>query len=135
MTKNLWRRGIAASELAVVAPFLVLLLFGTHDVAQVMQASVRLERAARTGAQFALANPQDLSGVRSAVLSAATGLTNANVPMPVQSCECANTAVACTATCPSGLIRIITVSATQPLTPLLLSDRNSGVGSAVVRLR
>lgn len=135
MRKNFWRRGIAASEMAVMAPVLVLLFFGTHDVAQVMQSSVRLERAARSGAQFAIANPQDLQGVRSAVLSAAPGLSNTIVPLPVQSCECGTTAVACTATCASGMIRIITVSATQRLTPLLLPNRTSGTGSAVVRLR
>jgi Flp pilus assembly protein TadG len=135
MSKTFWRRGIAASEMAVLAPFLVLLLFGAHDVAQVMSTTIRLERAARVGAQLAIVNPQDLSAVRSAVIAAAPGLTEANVPMPVQSCECASAAVLCTASCASGLTQIVTVSASKPLTALLLSDRQSGVGNAVVRIR
>lgn len=135
MPKRLRRLGIATTELAVLAPILALLLFGTHDVAQVMLTSLRLERAARTGAQFALAKPQDLTAVRNAVLAAAPGLTLANVPMPVQSCECASSPASCSATCPGGLVRVITVVATQTLTPLLLTNRTQGVGNAVVRLR
>lgn len=134
-TRRLGRRGVAASELAVLAPVLALLMFGAADVAQVMQSSLRLERAARTGAQYAIANPSDLAAVRGAVLAALPGVTGATVPMPVQSCECNAVPVACSATCAGGLMRVITITATQSLSPVLLTDRRQGVGSAVVRVR
>lgn len=133
--RALGRRGVAAAELALLAPVLVMLLLAVHDVANAMQISIRLERAARAGAQYAVANSSDLTAVRNAVIAAWPALTGNDVPLPVLACQCAATPVACTASCPSGLVQTITVRATRSLSPLLLTSRSEGVGHAVVRLQ
>jgi hypothetical protein len=129
------RRGIAASELAVLAPLLFLLLAGAHDIASSALASLRLETAVRAGAQQALATPGDLGAVRDAVIAAAPGLTTAEVPVPVLACECAGASITCGASCPTGEQRFLTITAQRSLSPLLLPGLSSGAGHAVVRLR
>jgi Flp pilus assembly protein TadG len=129
------RRGVSASEFAVAAPVLVLLLLGAYDVANVIQLSLRLERAARAGAGYAVVNPSNLAAVQSAVIAAWPSLTSAEVPLPVLACECAGAAAACTATCASGLVKTITITARRSVSPLLLSGMSEGTGSAVVRIR
>jgi hypothetical protein len=129
------RRGVAASEFAMVAPLLLLLVAVAHDVANSALASIRLETAVRAGAQQAMATPADMDAVRNAVIAAASGLTAAEVPQPVLACECAGAAAACGAPCPAGEARWVTITARSALTPLLLSSLSSGVGNAVVRVR
>lgn len=128
------RRGIAATELAMVAPVLITLMLCVHDLANGFQVSIRLERAARAGAQVAVSGTNDLEAVRSAVFAAWRELREEDVPQPVLRCECGASPVSCTATCASGLIRTVTVSATRPLNPLLLRSYSHGVGHAVARL-
>lgn len=128
-------RGVAASELAILAPLLLTFLLGTVDVANSVQTSIRLERAARAGAFYALANSSDMSAVRSAVMANWPALTTSDVPLPVLSCQCAGTTVACTANCQGGLARIVTVTATRTLQPRLITSVNRSTGSAVARLR
>ena len=132
---SLGRRGVAATELALVAPVLLLLMLGTVDVSNSVQTSIRLERAARAGAQYALADSSNMAAVQSAVISAWPELTTANVPIPVLSCECSAVTVACTAGCAGGLVHIVTVRATRTLTPMLLKTLNGGNGNAVARLQ
>jgi Flp pilus assembly protein TadG len=128
------RRGIAAAELALVAPVLMTLMLCVHDLADGFQVSIRLERAARAGAQVAMSGTTDLAAVQSAVISAWPALSTNDVPLPVLSCECGTSAVSCTATCASGMIRTVTVRATRNLSPLLLKSYSQGVGHAVARL-
>ncbi|MBP0445294.1 pilus assembly protein [Roseomonas sp. SSH11] len=129
------RRGIAASELAVIAPLLLVLLAGVHDVANRIQVSLQLESAVQTGAQQALATPGNLTAIRNAVIAASPGLTTAEVPMPRLTCECAGAASTCGSSCPSGESRYITLTAQRNLTPLLISSLSSGSGHAVVQIR
>ena len=131
----LGRRGVAATELAILTPMMLALLFGVVDVSNSVQTSIRLEHAVQSGARYALANASDMSAVRSAVIAAWPQLTTTNVPLPVLSCECAGTVVACTASCAGGLVRIVTITATRPLSPLLISTLSRSTGNAVARLQ
>ena len=135
MLNRIGHRGIAASEFALVAPVLLLLALGTFDIANAVQTSIRLERAARAGAQFAAANSADMEAIRSRVIAAWPELTTTDVALPSLACECAGTAVACTESCPSGLVQTITVTAHRRLSPYLLRTVAQGTGSAVIRLR
>ena len=128
--------GIAALELALAAPILILLAVGAYDLGNDIQTSLRLERAVRAGAQYAAADTSDLGAVQRVVISAWPALTERDVPLPTVSCECAGVVVACTATCGTlGPARIVTVTASRSLSPLLLRSRDHGSGTAVVRLR
>ena len=129
------RRGVAASELALLAPVLLALVASTYDVANVAIHSTRLEGAVRVGAQQALATPGDLNAVRAAIIAAAPDLTAANVPIPALSCECAGVVVTCGSTCASGEQRFLTLTAERTLSPMLIAQLNKATGNAVVRLQ
>ena len=136
MVRRIGRRGVSALEFALVAPVLALLLFGTYDVANVVQTSIRLERAARAGAQYAAANAADMEAVRARVIAAWPELTAADVPLPTLTCECASAVVSCNESCgTAGPVRTVTITASRTLSPVLLQDMDRGQGSAVVRLR
>lgn len=132
MTDN---RGVAAVEFAIVAPALLLLMLGCFDIGNYIQTSLRLERAARAGAQYAVANSTDMAAVQARVIAAWPELTTANVPLPTLACQCAGTAVACTQACPTGLVQTVTVIARRTLITYLLPMASQSTGNAVVRLR
>ena len=135
MLHKIGQRGVAAAEFALVAPVLVLLLLGSFDIANAVQTSIHLERAARAGAQYAVANSSDMSAIRDRVIADWPELTAAEVPLPYLACECAAAAVTCSQSCPSGLVQTITVTAQRSLTPYVLQSIPRRTGSAVVRLR
>lgn len=135
MLRRIGNRGIAATEFAMVAPVLLLLLLGTFDVANLVQTTIQLERATRAGAQLAAADSSNLSAIRQQVIAAWPELTLEDVPLPVHACECAGVAVACGGTCAGGLVQTVTVTAQRSLSPFLLSAMSLGRSSAVVRLR
>jgi Flp pilus assembly protein TadG len=132
---SIGRRGVAAAELAIISPLLLLMLAGAYDIANVIQASLQLESAVRIGAQQALSTPGDMEAVRSAVIAAAPGLTTAEVSQPTLACECAGVSAVCGTACAAGEARYVTLAARRSLTPLLISSMSSGSGHAVVRIR
>ncbi len=129
------RRGISTAEFAVLLPLLAILAFGAFDVAQFVETSLRLERAARAGAQRAIADPSDMAAVQAAVIAAWPALTTSDVPLPAQACSCAGAAASCGASCPGGMVTTIAITARRQLSPLLIEALNEGAGNAVVRLR
>jgi Flp pilus assembly protein TadG len=133
MLLKIGHRGVSAAEFAVAAPILVLLLFGTYDLGNSIQLSLRLERAARAGAQYAMVNPTDADAIRTHVISASPDLTAAEVTV---TCQCnGGSMTSCTATCASNLPFTVTVTAQRSLSPLLLRGMSEGTGNAVLRLR
>ena len=135
-----WRRGSSAIEFALLAPFFALIAIGAYDLGNAVQASMRLERAARAGAQYALVYPRDLSGIQSAVRAAWPALGAANVPTPTVSCACTRAAAGagaapdCFTACAGARVWTVTVSAQQTITPLILGGLRSRSGSATVRV-
>ncbi|WP_376089128.1 TadE/TadG family type IV pilus assembly protein [Roseomonas sp. CCTCC AB2023176] len=129
------QRGVGAMEFAVVAPVLLILMAAAHDVATAAAASMRLEAAVRIGAQRALAGPGDTDAIRDAIVTAAPGLSTAQVSTPALACECAGAGATCGAACPSGERRFLTLSARQTLSPLLFRRFGEASGNAVVQVR
>ncbi len=127
------RRGASAAEFALAAPVLILVLLATFDIANHVQLSIRLERVARAGAQYAAANPADGAAIRAAAISAWPALTAADVAV---SCACASVAMtSCAAACPMTSSRTVSVTARRSTSPMLLQAMAQGNGHAVVRLR
>lgn len=94
------RRAVAAAEFAVIAPVMVLLLAGLVDLAGAMQQTIRLENAARAGAQYAMSFPDDTAGIMAATTSALGGADGTVSIVPAY-CACpggSTTAVACEGT-------------------------------------
>lgn len=119
------RSGVAVAEFAVVLPFLLLVLVSVHDIAGAMWRATRLEIAARAGAQYALARPQDSAGITAAVRAQLPGVAGLTVAPTVMACKCDNGAAA---DCTTGICTIgatvhapigyISITVTQPFAPL-----------------
>jgi Flp pilus assembly protein TadG len=60
-------------ELALVLPFLVLLLLGTLDVGRAFNAQIVVMNAAREGARYGIAHSGDTSDIQAKTLQATTG--------------------------------------------------------------
>nr|WP_245214706.1 TadE/TadG family type IV pilus assembly protein [Pararoseomonas indoligenes] len=147
MLSRLDRRGIGAVEFALIAPVLLLLLFSMYDVANAMWRSTRLEMAARAGAQYAYAKPQDTAGITNTVLGQLSGWQNVTVSSPQMTCKCDNgAAIDCTAgSClmgstlqaPIGYISIVVTQPFQSISPFssyLLLSRPTLSGRVELRL-
>lgn len=127
--------GVSSLEFALLTPVLALIAFGTFDLGVVAQTSMRLERAARAGAQFGQANPSNLAGIQAATIAAWPELTSSDVPLPTATCTCNGTAVACTASCPSGLEWTVTITASKSVSTTLLRNLSARTGTAVLQAR
>jgi Flp pilus assembly protein TadG len=115
------RAGIAATEFAIIAPVLTLMLFSLYDISNALWRKTRLDMAARAGAQYAFSRPQDSAGIASIVRSELSGWTNITVTPPTMSCKCDNGIAAdcTTGTCQNGTvvnapIGYVSVTVTQP---------------------
>ena len=122
--------GVAAVEFAVVAPVLITLLGAAVDLGTAVDRSIRLENAARTGAQYATRKPGDATGAQTAAMAALTavpGWSGATVTVGQMQCECLSangagggnlSSANCSATCSNGMARYITVTAMRSFTPI-----------------
>ena len=129
------RRGSAALEFALLAPVFALVAIAAYDFGNALQTSMRLERAARAGAQFALVQPGDAAGIRAAAIAAWPDLRASEVPPPREQCRCGETTITCSATCRDGLQWTVTVTATRRITTLVLPGLTARTGTATVRVR
>lgn len=148
------RRGGPAMEFAVIAPILVVVMIFAFDLGNALQQRIRLAEAVRAGGLFALSYPTDTSNavnttaIRNAVTNAVSDWSDLSTPTVTMACYCwnrsANTfgsAIDCVAatstTCASTaeLQRFITISASRPFSPLLVSNLTSIAYSHVVRFQ
>ena len=148
------RKGNTAIEFGLTAPLLVLLAFGAFDYGSAYVEGVRLNGAARAGAQQALYNSQDWQNtdqMEQLALEEYVGhaLTQTEIDaMSVSAtansfCACtAGVTLACTDTCPGGespgQFVSVTLNNATPLTlpyPWANGDTVQVDGQAVVRVR
>ncbi len=137
------RSGVSAVEFGVIAPAMIVLLAGLVDVAGAMQQTIRLENAARAGAQYAMSFPENTAGIMAAT-AASLGGTGATVAVVPAYCACPGgspAVVSCEGTpcagAPAGVYVGITI--TRPYAAIIgiggyvLPSTLSG--SAVARVR
>lgn len=79
--------GVAALEFALLAPILIVVMYGVYDYGQAMLKKTELRSATRAGAQFTLTGSTDSTAITS-VVNAATNLTLSSVTVI---CNCADT--------------------------------------------
>ncbi|MGQ0663792.1 MAG: TadE/TadG family type IV pilus assembly protein [Pseudomonadota bacterium] len=91
---------MAAIEVAILSPLIVLLLAGLLDFGLAAYYSMQVASAARAGAQHAIANRTDTAGITDTVRQAAR-LVNASVGVATtQFCVCSDlSSIDCTGTC------------------------------------
>ena len=145
-------RGVAAVELALLAPILLLFLVAVIDFGLWIREQMLLTSAARAGVQFVLQDPVSNAGNTAAQIlriqqaaGNASGLdVNAITVTPRQFCECpgaSGTEIGCTADCSGGAQRLkyfevtVTESNFKTLFPYpLIPDPISLSGQSTVRL-
>ncbi len=111
--------GVAAVEMALCFVVLLAFLLPMIDVANIAYAGIRLNSAARTGAQYAMSYPTDTSGIQS-VVKQATNIPQDSVTATVSnSCECDGTSVSCSASCSGTMANFVTITAAYSL-PMIM---------------
>jgi Flp pilus assembly protein TadG len=125
------RLGASAAEFGIIAPVMVLLLAGLADLGAAMQQAIRLENAARAGAQFAMSFPGNQAGIATAAAEALGGAgSGATVVASAPFCACPGSGapVSCEGTpcggAPAGTY--VTVTVTRPFSAIV------GVGEFVL---
>lgn len=145
------RRGGPAMEFAIIAPILVVCLTFVFDLGSALQQRIRLAEAVRAGGLYAVSYPTDTTNavnatkISAAVTAAVPDWTDLTVSTPAMTCQCWNrttfvfTTVDCpsTSSCAAGseLRRYITISASRPFSPVLMTSINSVAFSHVVRFQ
>ncbi|MBU8537346.1 TadE/TadG family type IV pilus assembly protein [Falsiroseomonas tokyonensis] len=134
------RRGLAALEFCIAAPMLVTVLVGVMDLGRAIDQTIRLETAARDGAQYALSFPDDLAGIRNSVSTALNGQAGLRTPQVTMACECPSAGggvpaadPGCTSPC-SGRQRLLTIVAQQDFNATLLKNVKVLTGNVTLRI-
>jgi Flp pilus assembly protein TadG len=104
------RRGVAAQEFAIAAPALILLLMAVIDFGRAIDQSIRLETAARAGAQYGLVYPDDTAGINARIGAALAGWSDWTAQVGL-TCECASPGA-----CTTGCAQLLTINVSRPFT-------------------
>jgi Flp pilus assembly protein TadG len=130
--------GAAFVELAVVAPFLALLLLGVVDFGRYTYDGLLAANAARAGAQYGaqtLITAKDTTGITNAALADAQSLSGLTVPTATAVCMVGTTKVTCGTANETVYVQVNTTGTFSPTIkyPLLPSTVTVS-GSALVRV-
>lgn len=120
------QRGASIVEVALMTPFLLLLLIGVIDFGRAFYDSIELENAARAGAQYGAINPTDTAGM----VTAAKNDANIDIPSiaatATYGCMCSDgtsssASCASTPSCSSSTrqVNYVTVNTTYTYTTFL----------------
>ncbi len=99
------RRGIAATEFAIGAAFILLLMTSIYDFGRASWRKMEITTASQAGAVYAAANGMNTAGIAAAIAAATATSAITATPSPTMSCGCPNgtagiTAATCNSTCP-----------------------------------
>jgi Flp pilus assembly protein TadG len=113
------RRGIAAVEFALVAPFLIATAVGLTDIGFGLYRAMQVDDAAHAGMRYALVHGYDATAI-SAQVAAVDGFTVAASPAPERYCGCPSSSgvaqASCDTFCPDGSTTGTYVSVTASAT-------------------
>lgn len=143
-------KGTSALEFALTAPILMFITLAVVDFGNALQRMIRLESAARAGAQVAFSQPGDQNAIRTAIRQSLQnwGLVtdnpagNVNVAVSL-SCLCPSSTATfdCTTGDPSvscatdDFRQYVSITVTQPFTALLVVPVTTLRGNVELRLR
>ncbi|WP_137127794.1 TadE family protein [Roseomonas sp. HF4] len=139
--------GAVAVEFALVSPVLIVILLATADIGNAIQQMIRLEVAARAGAQIAMTNPTNSAGIQTAALQNLSDW----VPVGAQNCAPGGVCVSIQHQCgtsPNSLVscpgnftetdvvlEYVSVSVSRPYTPLFIVSERTLSGYVEFRRR
>jgi Flp pilus assembly protein TadG len=134
--------GVAASEFAIAAPLLVLLLAGIATGWTYERQSMELRSAVKSGANYVLKGGLDLAAAKSAVLTAWPNKPEDADVQVIQQCTCGGTVSPCTAVCTGDgsipqMSVIITASGSldTPASDLMTSTKIKASRQETIRVR
>jgi Flp pilus assembly protein TadG len=138
-------KGTAAIEFGLVGSALTLLMLGLMDFGMGYWESIQVGNAARAGAQYAVVNGWNQSGISTAVTSATSLASISATPAPSESCGCPSassgvTSATCGTSCAGGgnAGTYITVNAQASYTPIFpisgFSNAVTLTASTVIRI-
>lgn len=151
MTPARWRRGASALEFALAAPIVIFVTLAVLDYGNVLQQIIRLEAAARAGAQVAFASPDNTAEIRTAVRSSlqfwplTTDSPAGDVSVVVENtCRCpvpSTTTFNCTTGDPTSSCggedfrQYVSVSVSRPFSAVFIVPQTTVGGNVELRLR
>jgi Flp pilus assembly protein TadG len=117
--------GSSLLEFSLMLPILVFIVLGIVDLSQAITQSIVVTQAAEAGAAYGTlaGNQSNYSGMQTAAVNAANGLSGFNPPVATNWCSCAagGTAVSCSSSCSGSASPIMYVqvqtSATEQVLP------------------
>jgi Flp pilus assembly protein TadG len=114
--------GSSLVEMALVAPFLMLLLLGVVDFGRAFYLAMEIAGAAQAGAVYGAQNPRDSAGIIAAALDDAPDVPNLTVATPSFGCECSDGtaySAACSSapTCANNLVYRVKVTVSASYSP------------------
>ncbi|HYF09566.1 MAG TPA: TadE/TadG family type IV pilus assembly protein [Acetobacteraceae bacterium] len=137
------RKGIAATEFALIAPIMITVLLAVVDIGNALQQNIRLEAAARSALGYAHVYSSDTNGIGNIVRNALSGWNNVTVNVPAMVCTCANTATnteavgTCSADCTTGLEqrRFLSVTVTMSYSGIMFMQNRNLTGNVQMRIQ
>ena len=134
--------GVSATEFAIAAPLLLLLLAGIVTGWTYEKQSMELRSAVKSGANYVLQGGVDLNAAKSAVLTAWANKPDDAAVQVVQQSTCGTTVSTCTAVCAGNgaipnMSMIITASGSldTPANDLLTSTKIHTSRQEIIRVR
>jgi Flp pilus assembly protein TadG len=98
--------GTLATEFALIAPILILMMLTTVDVGLGFYRNMQVQNAAQAGAQYAVLHGFNQTNISNAITAATSNSSISASPAPVQFCGCPSesgiSATTCETLCPSG---------------------------------
>lgn len=119
------RRGIAALEMAVVAPFVMFVILACIDFGRALSQNIELTHAVRAGAQYSVTASDDKTGIERAVRAALPAKFSAAEiamtchcgPLPAGSTAMPPAMDRCDDACPVGSARMTRIQTSFPFRP------------------
>jgi hypothetical protein len=129
------RSGTSSVEMALLTPVLAAALVGMFDWGLAIEQRIRLQTAARAGAQQALRTPGDTASIEAAVRAAAPDFAALSITPSPPWCECAQVVAACSSTCEGELSRFVRVGVSHSFSPVSLAGPTSVSANVTLRLQ
>jgi Flp pilus assembly protein TadG len=92
------RRGVAAVEMALISPFLIMGLLLMLDAGVAVKKRLDLDHSTRTGAQAVMSNINETDEISNLVLAASHNSSEVTVTV-LKTCSCSGTPVSCNSYC------------------------------------
>lgn len=114
------RRGVSAVEFALLLPVLITVFMGAFDLGNAFQQSIRLEAAARAGAQAAFYDPAPsrMAEIENLVRANLSGWNDVTVNANVTLFRCDNGSDSPTETSTCSTPKVVSITVTKPFTYL-----------------